>query len=239
MDAPRTARARARAELTTAIADAARTQLAEQGASALSLRAVARELGMASSAVYRYVASRDELLTMLIVEAYDALGAAAEDGERTAREAGGGPGTRWLGAARGFRAWARAHPHEYALVYGSPVPGYAAPAATVAPAVRTARVLIAILRDAVDAGQLEAPRAPLGRSVVAAPVLELSGGLPPTPFEDLPERALVLLSSLTGLVTYELFGHLVNTVSDVDTWFDASVAWVASVAGLVVEVEAS
>ena len=73
-----TARARARAELTEEIKAVARRQLAEQGSAALSLRAVAREVGMVSSAVYRYFPSRDDLLTALIVDAYDAVGDAAE-----------------------------------------------------------------------------------------------------------------------------------------------------------------
>jgi len=71
-------RARVRAELTREIAEVARQHLASDGAAGLSLRAVARELGMASSAVYRYFPSRDDLLTALIVDAYDALGEAAE-----------------------------------------------------------------------------------------------------------------------------------------------------------------
>ncbi len=75
---PRTARERARAEITSEILEAGRRHLATDGAAALSLRAIARELGMASSAVYRYVASRDDLLTRLIIDAYNSLGAAAE-----------------------------------------------------------------------------------------------------------------------------------------------------------------
>ena len=71
------ARARVRAELTEEIKAVARRHLAESGAAALSLRAVARDVGMVSSAVYRYFPSRDDLLTALIVEAYDALGTAA------------------------------------------------------------------------------------------------------------------------------------------------------------------
>ena len=79
--APTTARARARAEITEEIMREARRQLAEVGTD-LSLRAVARALGMASSAVYRYFASRDELLTALIVETYDTVGEAAERAAR-------------------------------------------------------------------------------------------------------------------------------------------------------------
>ena len=78
MTAATGARARVRAELTQEILAAARRQLAEQGSAALSLRAVAREVGMVSSAVYRYFPSRDDLLTALIVDAYDGLGAAVE-----------------------------------------------------------------------------------------------------------------------------------------------------------------
>uniref|UniRef100_UPI0003708657 helix-turn-helix domain-containing protein n=1 Tax=Saccharomonospora saliphila TaxID=369829 RepID=UPI0003708657 len=80
----RTARRRARAEVVAAITDTARRQLGEVGAQALSLRAVARELGMVSSALYRYFPSRDDLLTALIVDAYDGLGAAAEQAADTA-----------------------------------------------------------------------------------------------------------------------------------------------------------
>src|ERR1700712_3765384 len=82
-NASRTARAIARDELTAAIKTAARRQLAEVGAGALSLRAVARELGMVSSAVYRYFATRDDLLVALIIDAYEAVGAAAENAEVT------------------------------------------------------------------------------------------------------------------------------------------------------------
>src|ERR687884_2050560 len=81
------ARARVRAELTREITEAARRHLTTDGAAGLSLRAVARELGMASSAVYRYFPSRDDLLTALIVDAYDALGAATEEAEEAAPRA--------------------------------------------------------------------------------------------------------------------------------------------------------
>ena len=91
--APMTARARARIELTEEIKAAGRRQLAEVGAADLSLRAVARELGMVSSAVYRYVASRDDLLTLLLVDAYDALGQAVEDAALDRR---GGFPARWV-----------------------------------------------------------------------------------------------------------------------------------------------
>src|SRR5882672_7397134 len=120
-----TARARARAELTEEIKAVARRQLAEQSSAALSLRAVARDVGMVSSAVYRYFPSRDDLLTALIIDAYGSLGAgvtAAEGSVPRADLLG-----RWLAAAKAFRAWAGEFPHEFALIFGSPVPGYRAP----------------------------------------------------------------------------------------------------------------
>ena len=176
--ASRTARERARAELTREIKEEARRQLAASGAQGLSLRAVARALGMVSSAVYRYFPSRDELLTALIIDAYDAIGATAEaavarpraagvTGRQaagvTGRQAAGVTGrraagvtgrraararSRWTAACHAIRNWALAHPHEYALIYGSPVPGYQAPQATVASAIRVFQVLGGILADA-------------------------------------------------------------------------------------------
>jgi AcrR family transcriptional regulator len=129
---------RVRAEITREITDIARTQLAADGAAALSLRAVARDLGMVSSAVYRYFGSRDELLTALISDGYDALGEAVEKADAACPR--DGYAARWRSATRAGRDWAVAHPHEYALLYGSPVPGYQAPEEAIAPAARSAAV---------------------------------------------------------------------------------------------------
>ena len=123
-------------ELTREIKDVARRQLGEHGSAGLSLRAVARELGMVSSAVYRYFPSRDELLTALIIDAYQAIADAAEHSESRVRR--GDLAGRWLATARAMRRWAVEHPQEYALIFGSPVPGYQAPQDTIDPAARNA-----------------------------------------------------------------------------------------------------
>lgn len=116
-------RARVRAGMIEEIKAVARRHLATDGAN-LSLRAVARDMGMVSSAIYRYFPSRDDLLTALILEAYDALGDAVEAADAAVgRDDLRG---RWHAVCRAARAWALAHPAEYALIYGSPVPGYAA-----------------------------------------------------------------------------------------------------------------
>ncbi len=146
MNASLTARERARAELTREIKEEARRQVAADGAQRLSLRAVARQLGMVSSAVYRYFPSRDSLLTALIIDAYDALGAAVESADT------GQPRSdlrgRWRAICHSVRDWAVARPHEYALIYGSPVPGYRAPQETIAPASRAGLMLGHLLTDA-------------------------------------------------------------------------------------------
>ena len=143
---PPTPRQRARLAAVEDIKRIARRQLAEGGAGALSLREIAKEMGLVSSAVYRYVPSRDSLLTDLISDAYNGLGAAAEAAD-AALEPDDLAG-RWRALAGVLRNWARAEPTDYSLVYGPPVPGYEAPPATYAPAQRWLEIMIDVLRRA-------------------------------------------------------------------------------------------
>lgn len=119
-------RARNRAAIEAEILRVGGAHLARSGAAALSLRAVARDLGMAPSALYRYVADRDDLLTLLIIAAYDSLADVAE--AALADSPSSDPLSRFRSIAMATRTWARANPHHYALIYGSPVPDYKAPA---------------------------------------------------------------------------------------------------------------
>lgn len=237
--APRaaTARERARAELTREIKEEARRQLAATGADGLSLRAVARELGMVSSALYRYYPSRDDLLTALIIDAYNALGEAAE------RAVAGPPAAleRWIAAWRAIRDWARANPHEYALIYGSPVPGYRAPEATIGPAARVPLAFVGIIRGAVNAGEFTAVNealpvtgalarqadelsAALARSTAAAE----SPGIAP----DALVRAVIAWSQLFGMISFELFGQFVGSFEPADALFAHAAAQSAAFVGL-------
>lgn len=203
--APLTARAVARRELTAAIVGSARRQLAEIGPAQLSVRAVARDLGMASSAVYRYFPSRDELLTELLVVIYgelaDLVEAADAACERTDLSG------RWRTLGTTIRSWALAAPHEYAFLYGSPVPGYAAPAATVAPSARVTGALIGLAQELAVHGP---------RGAAFADFRELAG-------VDLSDE--VILSAVTawggllGAISLELFGHLHRAVTDYDAHF--------------------
>ncbi|MFI8824730.1 TetR/AcrR family transcriptional regulator [Streptomyces sp. NPDC053431] len=214
------ARARARIEITAAIKDEARRQLAAEGAAKLSLRAVARELGMVSSALYRYFPSRDDLLTALIIDAYDAVGAAAEQAHATARSAAPGAHlAHWTAVCRAVRAWAVAHPHEYALIYGSPVPGYSAPQDTIAPASRVGLLLISVARAAYQDKGVAPPPLPAALEPEAT---RLATDVAP----DLPPPLAVALASawaqLFGLISFEVFGQFHRVVEDRDTFFTAA-----------------
>ncbi|MGI9009261.1 MAG: TetR/AcrR family transcriptional regulator [Streptosporangiaceae bacterium] len=210
---PRTARERARAEITSEILEAGRRHLATDGAAGLSLRAIARDLGMASSAVYRYVVSRDDLLTRLIIDAYDSLGEAAEAADRAADR--GELAGRWAAICGAVRDWALANPNEYALIYGSPVPGYAAPAETVGPASRVSNLLLQILIDAAER-RLEVP-GPAGRPLGPAGQTALKP-LVTAVGEQVPDSALqaglMTWSALFGMVSLELFGQLHNVIGE-------------------------
>ena len=226
-----TGRERARRELVAEIKQAARRQVAEVGAAALSLRAVARELGLASSALYRYFPSRDALLTALIMDAYDDLGAVAEAAALRSRRAR--PGARWLQVCRACRTWALAHPHEFALIYGSPVPGYSAPQDTVGPATRVTTLMASVVVEALAAGELDRPRQPVpGLPLVTAATRSAVGADLDRDHADLVERTLVLWVVLMGTISFELFGHLHGVVLDGPAWFDASIAVAAEGVGL-------
>ncbi|WP_166436435.1 TetR/AcrR family transcriptional regulator [Tsukamurella asaccharolytica] len=221
MNASLTARERARAELTAEITRSAREQLQEVGAAALSLRAVARDLGLASSAVYRYFPSRDALLTALITDAYNALGDAVEAAADAAVE----PRARWIAAARAVRAWALHHPHEYTLLYGSPVPGYHAPPETTAAAIRTSGVFARIA--GFGAGGAPAPSGELDEQLRAVADVVATDA-------DPAQLALGVMAwtQLFGAVSFELFGQFANTLEPANALFDYTVERTVEMLGL-------
>jgi len=221
-----TARERARAETIEQIKQIARGHLAVDGPN-LSLRAVARDLGVVSSAVYRYFASRDELLTALIVDGYDALAQAVEEAEAAVprRNVAG----RWLAFGHAAREWALEQPHEYALLYGTPVPGYTAPADT---ADRPLLVLLGLLADAVERGAVELPSDRIA-AAVRAEVAALAGS---PGFEGVPvnlvARALTVWAQLHGTLGFEVFGHFPYAIDDPDAYFDHQLRVMARHLGL-------
>jgi AcrR family transcriptional regulator len=214
-------RARVRAEMTDEIKAVARRHLATDGAN-LSLRAVARDLGMASSAVYRYFASRDELLTAMIIDAYEALGGTAEASVRAGRFQ-----DRFLSVCHAVRDWALANPHEWALIYGSPVPGYQAPRDTVEPAVRVIVLIGTIVGEAAAAGEIEAGE-PIGGRLgeeLAYVAQQAAPGTAP----QVVGRGIAAWIHLCGAVSAELFGQLNNTIEARREFFELQMRGAASV----------
>jgi AcrR family transcriptional regulator len=228
-NATATARQRAREQITAEIKNEARRQLAASGAAQLSLRAVARELGMVSSALYRYFPSRDELLTALIIDAYDSLG------ERAEASGAGLPAAavrdRWLACWHAVRDWARASPHEYALIYGSPVPGYAAPEQTIGPAARVPVVIGGILADAWPPGRAAEPGAPL-QGLLAGQADVVAAAIAPGVPGAVIARTLLAWTQLFGVISFELFGQLVGSADPADDFFGYAIGQSADLIGL-------
>ncbi|MGW1060850.1 TetR/AcrR family transcriptional regulator [Micromonospora rubida] len=222
-------RARVRAEMLDEIKAVARRHLADDGAN-LSLRAVARDMGMVSSAIYRYFPSRDDLLTALIIDAYDTLGAAVESADAGADRLD--LRGRWHAACRAARDWALAHPAEYALLYGSPVPGYAAPDDTVGPAQRPPAILVGILRDGVAAGLLSAPDPGELPEPLRTDLAEVADALVPGLPEALLARGMAGWTQLFGLISFELFGRINRSLPHRDEYFDHQTALMADLIGL-------
>jgi AcrR family transcriptional regulator len=201
-----TPRDRARVQTMSEIVRIGREHLAVDGAAALSLRAVARDLGVVSSAVYRYVKNRDELLTLLVVDGYDELGDAV-DAAIASVPAGDFRG-RQAAIGRAVRAWGLAEPATYALLFGSPVPGYEAPAErTAGPGTRVVRALVALWNEAYAAGRLS-PRdvtvtSPALAAGFAAARDEMGAPVP----DNVLAAGIFGWAALFGCVTFEVFGQ--------------------------------
>ncbi len=222
-------RAVARQRQIALIKATARRQLAERGAAGLSLREVARQINQTSSALYRYFPTRDELVTALILDAYGELGAATERAE--ARVARSAFRDRWLATGRAVRKWAVAHPHEYALLFGSPIPGYHAPEETVVAASRVTTVIAGIIEDACRAEARPLDRQDDLRVDTYLEVGNLRQVMPDVP-ADLLARGIVAWTQLFGFVSFELFGHYRESVRRAPAFFDEVLASMADLVGL-------
>jgi AcrR family transcriptional regulator len=236
-------RARVRAEMIEEIKAVARRHLATDGAN-LSLRAVSRDMGMVSSALYRYFASRDDLLTALIIDAYNSLGDVAEKADGSISDRTDLRG-RWFAVCHAIRGWALANPPEFALIYGSPVPGYAAPQDTVDPAARPTVVLVDLLATGVAAGRLGAgqptsldaagamPAAARAMPAAARDELEsIRGTIAPMVPLDVLARGFTAWIHLFGMLTFELFGRFNNVIYERDAYFEGEMTLMADYVGM-------
>jgi AcrR family transcriptional regulator len=197
-------RQQARDRTEAQIIEVGRRHLITDGAAGLSLRAVAREIGLVSSAVYRYVASRDDLLTLLLVDAYTEL---ADTVDAAAESVSGDWAARLVVMAHAARRWAVDQPARWALLYGSPVPGYRAPAElTVGPGTRVVGALFAVIADGIRAGAVPDPK-----DVAPKPVSEdfdrvreefgFAGGDP------VLLQCFLFWATLVGAISLEVFGQ--------------------------------
>lgn len=222
-------RSRFRSEMIEEIKAVARQRLAEDGAK-LSLRGVARDMGMAASALYRYFPSRDDLLTALILDAYEALADAVRAADASTPRAS--VRDRWMAVAHAVRDWGLAHPAEYSLLYGGPVPGYAVPRDTIAPASAVVLLLAHIAADAAQSrnGGLP-PSWPLPEAL-RADLRRLIDQQEGDMSEDLLERVLAGWTHLAGLVSFEVFGRLQGTIEARLAYFNHQMGLMADLAGV-------
>jgi AcrR family transcriptional regulator len=198
--------------LQEAIKETAWKQIAELGAPALSLRAIARELKISAPAIYNYFPSRDDLVTALIVDAYNSLGDSQEgalDGLSVDDHA-----ARLSALGLAYHQWAVTYPQRYLLIFGTPIPNYHAPDDITLPAaIRALAPLIRVLQSAYEAGSLHVER-------LAAPTTKLKTMLNAwKKFEDRsdPEAlylALVIWSRVHGLVMLEIGNHIPPSLDD-------------------------
>lgn len=186
------------------IIELGRSHLVTHGAAGLSLRAIARELGMVSSAVYRYVGSRDELLTLLLIDAYTEL---ADSVEHARDAADGGWRNQVVAMARAARAWAVEKPAGWALLYGSPVPGYHAPRdKTVEPGTRVVGALLHVVAAGVAAGDVE-PSTIIAPQALSKDFDGLREEFGVSADDSVVAKCLVLWASLVGAISLEVFGQ--------------------------------
>jgi AcrR family transcriptional regulator len=209
-----------REKIETQIIDLGRSHLVTEGAAGLSLRAIARDLGMVSSAVYRYVASRDDLLTLLLVDAYSELADAVD----RAGAAGGPWRDQLLAMAHAARAWAIDQPARWALLYGSPVPGYHAPRErTVGPGTRVVGALFGAIAAGIAAGDI-----PQSDVAAAHPLSSdfdrLREEFEFTGDDSAVAKCFLLWAALVGAISLEVFGQYgADTLTEPGAVFDTQV----------------
>jgi len=194
-------------------------QLAEGGTGALSLNAIGKEMGITGPALYRYFASRDALLTELIIDAYGDFAAAVESVVQPGDDASPDECLRALAAA--VRAWALAQPHRYLLLYGTPVPGYVAPEGTVPLASRILAPFLAALAVLPSLAEgTDSPVATLDAQFTAAVARNPDQQTPGA----LMRRGVVWWTRMHGLLSLEIEGHFAGMGFDPALLYDVEVA---------------
>jgi AcrR family transcriptional regulator len=196
----------------------ARRHMTNSGTASLSLRAIAAEMGITAPAIYRYFENRDALITDLIVDAFNALADALEQTRDSCSSES--PVERLVAVLKAYRNWALAHPTDFQLIYGNPIPGYVAPREVTVPAViRSFAVIVGLLEQALK-GRTALPAVPAAlvahfRAMIA------DGGYPVS--EAAFYWGIVCWTQGHGIIMLELFNHLPPTVGNVDVYYQAQI----------------
>ena len=198
---------------------AARHQMAEHGTAGLTLRGIARELGVTAPAIYNYFPHLDDLITALIIDAFTDLGQAMQAADSALPTAP--PADRAMAQCLAYRRWATEHPLDFQLIYGNPIPGYLAPADITIPLARRPFLgLFACFLEAHQAGNLQIPAAYAGVPAETHRAIsawrQLSG-------IEMPDALLALLLSgwarIHGMVMLELFHHIQPLVGEGEAFY--------------------
>ncbi len=202
-------------------------QMVEQGTAAVSLRAIAREIAMSPAALYHYYASRDDLITALILDSYINLGQSLQSSYDLLQQEA--PANRVIGMTRAYRNWALEHPIEYQLIFGNPIPGYSAPMPVTQPAAQQAFFPLAqLLLILWQEKAIHIPEMYTHIPETIQPQLESWGAafLQAVSAEDackvfpLLYLGVILWTRLHGLVTLELFHQLTPMIGDASAMFE-------------------
>jgi AcrR family transcriptional regulator len=213
-----TRRERARAATVAEIKQTAHQLMRENGTTDVRFTDIARVMGLTPPALYRYYADRDELLTDLITDGYSDLAVALEAAVH-ADEPDVSPSEQLMLVAQAYRAWAKADPQRFALIFGLPVPGYSAPqeGPTVEAAQRAMANLAEVVHRGAAAGELGDPLVTEVDPVLEAALLEDQKTGVVAADLSLPRYQAMIhgWAALHGFVCLEAYGHF--------DWFPAAV----------------
>lgn len=204
------------------IKDIARQQMVTSGTAGISIRGITREMGLSAPAIYTYYDSLDDLITNLIVDAFNAL---AETLEIASQSVEGIATAKLFEVILAYRRWSTNHPIDFQLIYGNPIPGYIAPRDVTVPAVvRTFVVTVSLIEQALQTGEL-VPTSTYSTipPVVDARLLELiaAGGYPISTLSMY--LTMILWTQIHGIIYLELFNHIQSNVGDVDVFYETQI----------------
>ena len=212
---PSTRRERLREALVTDIKACALAQLEDGGATAVTLRGIAREIGVSPAALYGYFDSLDDLFTGLITDGFNDIADAVD----AAVDPDAPLETRLLRGLLAYREWAITNPARFRLCYFSPVPGYQAPpdGPTLSASLRSSVAFLRILRVAWEAGTI--PQPPPGPPVDTSKFAEFFGLEMTT---DQLRSATECWGEFHGLVALEIAGHIGDNWTDPAALYEAN-----------------